>query len=317
MTTPLNLYRRTMPFTLARFGLSLLLAFLSGLLLIVCLSLEDSLGASLAQFIGDLIEEDMGENGAAVAMLSIWLSGTIGLNFVIKHYAGYLVRAGHIAVLSEALATGNVPENQIAFGKRAVLDRFGAIHAFLVLDRLVDGAVGQLCQAVDKAGEAFDKVPGVAAISGAVQLFLRIALGHVDECCLAFSFYRKDAGPFKSAVDGVVLYFQNWTTLLKTAGAVTLACCLMYAVLGFMALIIFVLFMGVDESGFAAAFLGGFFFWVIKSSFIDSWVMVRMTAGFFEKAKDMDPAVDVYDKLTGLSGKFKELVRRSEPLPTT
>jgi len=141
-------------------------------------------------------------------------------------------------VISEALATGNVPENQKTFGKQAVLKRFGGIHAYLVLDRLVDGAANQLCNVVAKTGEAFEKVPGVTAISGVVQFFLRIALGHVDECALAYSFYRKDSGTFKSATNGIVLYFQNWKTLLKTAGALTFVCCGLYALLGFASIVI-------------------------------------------------------------------------------
>jgi len=306
-----KLYRRTMPYTLARFGLALLLALLSGILLALCLSLESSLGESLAQFIGGLIEEDLGEDGPAIAMFCLWLCGTIGLHFLLMNYAGYLLKAGHIAVISEALSTGRVPENQVAFGKRAVLDRFGATHAYLALDRLVDGAVGQLCRAVSKTGEAFEKVPGADAVFGLAQLFLRIALGHVDECCLAFSFHRKQDSAFKSATDGVVLYFQNWKTLLKTAGTLTLACGALYVLLGLLALIIFALFMD-EGSGLPAAYAAGFFFWVIKASFIDSWLMVRMVTWFFEKAKDMEPSVDLYGRLASLSSKFTELWRHPE-----
>jgi hypothetical protein len=309
-----KLYRQTMPYTLARFGLALLLALLSGILMFVCLRLEGSVGASLAHVLGGLIGEDLGEDGPAAAVFCIWLCGTIGLHFIIMRYAGYLLKAGHIAVLSEALGTGSVPENQVAFGKQAVLNRFGAIHAYLVLDRLVDGAVSQLCKAVSKTGEAFEDIPGVPVISEATQLFLRIALGHVDACCLAFSFYRKRANPFQDAADGVVLYFQNWKTLLKTAGALTLACCGLYCALGIASLIVFACFMN-DGTNLPAAYAGGFFFWVIKASLIDSWVMVKMVAGFFAEARDKEPAVDVYDKLAGLSGKFRELWQRAETAP--
>jgi hypothetical protein len=95
MSSPLNLYRLTMPYTLARFWLSLLLALLSGVLLAVCLSSVDGVGSSLAQYLEDLMEEDLGEDGPVFAMLSIWLAGTVGLHFVIMHYAGYLLKAGY------------------------------------------------------------------------------------------------------------------------------------------------------------------------------------------------------------------------------
>ncbi len=302
-----------MPFTLARFGLALLLAVASGVLMLVCLHLEDSLGMSLADSFSELSGEDLGEDGPLAAMFCIWLCGTLGLRFVIMHYFGYLLKAAHLAVISEALAGGAVPEEQMSFGKKAVLERFGASHVYLLLDRLVDGAVGQLCKGVSKLGEAFDGIPGASAISGAVQLFLRIALGHVDECCLAFTFRRNSGNAFKDAADSVVLYFQNWTGLLKNAGVLTLVCCGLYLVLGILSLIIFVCFMDVDETGLVAAFVAVFFFLVIKMSFIDSWVMVKMVTGFFATAKDQEPAIALYDKLAGLSGKFKELLGRADP----
>jgi hypothetical protein len=300
-----------MPYTLARFGLALLLTLCSGILLLICLKQTDGLGVSLARLIESLIQEDLGEDGPLMAVLCPWLVGTIVLRFVFMHYAGYLLKAGHIAVISEALATGIVPEKQMAFGKRAVLERFGTTHAYLVLDRLVDGAVEQLCKAVSKVGESFENVPGVAAVSGVAQLFLRIALGHVDECCLALTFHRKSGNAFKDAADSVVLYFQNWKSLLKNAGVATLVCCVLYCVLGVLSLIVFTCLMDADETGIIAAFAGVFFFLTVKSSFIDSWVMIKMVAGFFATAKDAEPAADLYGKLGGLSGKFKDLLRRS------
>lgn len=313
MMSPQSLYRQTMPFTLARFGLTLLLAVASGVLMLVCLHLEDSLGVSLAYSFSEMAGEDLGEDGPFAVMFCIWLCGTLGLRFLIMHYIGYLLKAAHIAVISEALAGGAVPENQMAFGKRAVLERFGTTHAYVLLDRLVDGAVGQLCKGVSKLGEALEGIPGASAVSGFMQLFLRIALGHVDECCLAFTFHRKSDNAFKDAADSVVLYFQNWTDLLKNSGVLTLVCCALYGVLGIISIIIFAIFMDVDETGMVAAFIAVFFFLVIKMSFIDSWVMIRMITGFFAAAEGQEPAVALYDKLAGLSVKFKDLLGRASP----
>jgi len=312
MLSPSSLYKQTMPYTLARFGLALLFAFLSGVLLIICLKQEEGLGLTLAQFIETLTQEDLGDDGPLMAVLCPWLIGTIVLRFVIMHYAGYLLKAGHIAVLCEALVTGKVPEKQITFGKKAVLERFGTTNAYLALDRLVDGATGQLCKGISKVSETFEDIPGVSVISGVAQLFLRIALGHVDECCLAFTFFRKSGNVFKDAADSVVLYFQNWSSLIKNAGVLTLVCCVLYAVLGVFALILFACLLGADGTGFPAAFAGAFFFIAIKTSFIDNWVMIKMVAGFFETAKDMEPAADLYGKLAGISHNFGKLLRNNE-----
>lgn len=255
-----TLYMRTMPYTLARFGLALLFAALSGILMIMCLRMQDSLGVTLAQLLSELLQEDLGEDGPLATVFLIWLSGTIGLRFIFMHYAGYLLKAGHLAVVSHAFASGIVPPNQMAFGKKAVLDRFGESHAYLLLDRLLDAAVGQLCKGVSKVEESFKNVPGADVVSGVTQIFLGIALGHVDECCLSLSFHRKSGNAFKDAADSVVLYFQNWQNLLKNAGVATLVCCLLYAVLGVISFIIFACFMDADKTGMPAAFAAVFFF---------------------------------------------------------
>ena len=66
-------------------------------------------------------------------------------------------------------------------------------------------------------------------ISDAVKNFT--ALGYIDECCLGYTFYKKDEGAFKSSCDGVAIYFQNIKHLLKSA----LVTSLLVAVLSFVA----------------------------------------------------------------------------------
>jgi len=62
--------------------------------------------------------------GVYFVMFLIWLALTGIIRFVINHYIGFLVKAGHIAVITEAVTTGSVPENQVAYGKEAVKERF-------------------------------------------------------------------------------------------------------------------------------------------------------------------------------------------------
>ena len=58
-------------------------------------------------------------------------------------------------------------------------------------------------------------------------MFLDISLGYVDECCLGYTFAHPEQNAYKSAADGVVIYFKNWKTLVerraKTTGVVILS----------------------------------------------------------------------------------------------
>ncbi|GHU79624.1 hypothetical protein FACS1894191_2850 [Clostridia bacterium] len=46
------------------------------------------------------------------------------------HYIGYMLKAGHIAVITEAVVTGQVPSDQIAYGKQRVTERFATSNVY-------------------------------------------------------------------------------------------------------------------------------------------------------------------------------------------
>ena len=54
----------------------------------------------------------------------IWLAAIKGVNLVVMRYGGYMVKAGHIAVIAESMKTGQIPENQVEYGKNLVKERF-------------------------------------------------------------------------------------------------------------------------------------------------------------------------------------------------
>ena len=62
-----------------------------------------------------------------------------------------------------------------------------------------------------------ENIPGMESLVSFARTFIDIALGNLDECCMAYTFYQADQSSFKSAADGVVIYFQNWKTILKDA----------------------------------------------------------------------------------------------------
>ena len=49
-------------------------------------------------------------------------------------------------------------------------------------------------------------------------MFLDISLGYVDECCLGYTFYHPAQNPYKSAADGVIIYFQNVEDVAQGCG---------------------------------------------------------------------------------------------------
>lgn len=231
------------------------------------------------------------------------------------HYMGYLIKAAHIAVVSEAVTTGVIPENMVQVGKDMVKSRFATSNVYIVLDKLVGGAVKQLQKAVGSVGSLLGDIPGIGAIVNILQMFIGIALGYIDECCLGYTFYKKDEKAFKAGCDGVVIYFQNTKHLLKSAVGTTAIVLGLSFVAWLIPFIIFGLIFGAIGVPFAwlfASLIAIIIAAAIKSAFIDSYMMVKTMVSYMSVAPSTQITFDIYDKLCKLSSKFKQLFTKSK-----
>lgn len=167
-------------------------------------------------------------------------------------------------------------------------------------------------------GSILSFIPGVKGLMNILNFFVDIILNYVDECVMAYIFLNEGQNVFKSACDGVVLYAQNWKTILKT-GAKILLFLVVFVVLFF---ILFAgLFNGIFNSNAefatgAIAYLVTFLFvLVLKWAIVDSVIMIYMMSGYLKVAYGAQPSVDLYGKLEGMSKKFKELLGKSRDNP--
>jgi hypothetical protein len=298
-----ELYSKTMPFVWAKLLLGLATVLVSAILFAILMGLAW------------LFNSD----GVTVVMFLIWLSAVGIVRFIIMHYLGYLIKAGHIAVMAEAVTTGRVPANQVAYGKQAVKERFVTSNIYFAVDKLVSGAVKQIQRGIGKLGNALDFIPGMKQVAGLAQFFVELSLGYVDECCLGYTFYKKEQGAFKSAADGVVIYAQNWKALLGNA-AKTMA----MVILGLagitlaLFLVLGILFRVFAWPGWVAFVIALLIALAVKFAFMDSFILARTMASYMGVAPTTVITFDLYGKLCNLSAKFKELFnkgQKEEPAP--
>jgi len=301
---PGQIYFKTMPFVWAKLLLALATVVISAVIFAVLMG------------IAWLFKSPQ----LALLMFFIWLGATKLVNFVLNHYLGYLVKAGHVAVITEAVVTGHVPDNQVSYGKDMVKQRFGTSNVYFVLDKLVSGAVRQVQKMLEKVvGSFMGGVQGIGGVMAILKLFIGIALGYIDECCLGYTFYKKEQSAFKSAADGIVIYTQNWKKLLKSAAFTTVAVIVLLVIItlvswGFFAILSFP-FRGKEYYSYVVAvafLLACFVAAVIKSAFIDSYVLVKMIVAYMQEAPTTQISFDLYGKLSGWSTKFKELFTKGQ-----
>lgn len=258
--------------------------------------------------------DDTGVMG--VYAMVIWMALSVAALGISQYYLGYLLKAGHIAVVTNLVITGSLPGNSFEYGKGMVKKKFTTAAAYFAVDRLVSGAVKQINGGLDIVGNVLGKIPGMDSLVSFAKSFVNIALGNVDECCLAYTFYHEEQSAFKSAADGVVIYFQNWKTILKDALKTALVTLILSSVA-------WLLLMGVTIAILSATGMPGFnvFFVavilammiviIVKSSVMDSYTMVCMVCSYLQVAPDTEITFDLYDKLCKLSSKFKSLFQKA------
>lgn len=292
-----EIYAKTMKFVWLKLGLGMAVTAVSLVLLAMIMGIASLLGS------GEVI----------IWAGIIWLILTAGIYGLAMHYVGYMLKAAHIAVVSTAVTEGTIPDNIYETGKQMVAERFGATNAYFVLDRLISGAVSELQKAVGRVDAVLGDIPGVSAVVNFLQIFIGIALGYIDECCLGYTFCKKGESAFKAGCDGVVIYFQNIKHLLKSA----LTTSFLVMVLTFLAwlfpFVIFgALFSALNVHMFFAALIAAIVAIALKSAFVDSYIMVRTMKAYMEVAPGTVITFDLYEKLCKLSRKFKNLFKKAQ-----
>jgi hypothetical protein len=300
-----EIYSKTMPFVWAKLLLGVATVVISVVLFAILIIIPYKLENPTLGFI----------------MFLIWLSATGVVNFILNHYLGYMLKAGHVAVITEAVTTGRIPDNQVAYGKEKVKERFLTSNIYFVLDKLVAGAVRQLQRGFEKvAGSLGNIIPGMNAIVSIGKLFISIALGYIDECCLGYTFLKKDQGAFKSAADGVVIYAQNWKKLLKDAAKTTAIVVVLIIAVTLISFVLFAILSNLLFKDGSLKYIAQFVAFLIaccvalaiKVAFIDSYMLVKMMVSYMQEAPTTVITFDLYGKLCGLSAKFKELFNKGQ-----
>lgn len=258
------------------------------------------------------------KNGVVgVYALMIWLCLSAAAVGVSQYYLGWLLKAGHIAVVTSLVTTGRLPENSFEYGIGMVKKKFATAAAYFAVDRLVSGAVKQINGGLDIVGNVLSKIPGMDSVVSFAKSFVNVALGNVDECCLAYTFYHEEQSAFKSAADGVVIYFQNWKVVLKDALKTAFIAFIVSAVAGLLLFLVTIgalSVLGMPGLGvfFVAIMLTTMIVLIVKSAVMDSYTMVCMVCSYLQVAPSTEITFDLYDKLCNLSSQFKSLFQKAK-----
>jgi len=312
----MKLIRKTMPFIISR----ILIYGLFGLAAFIFLGIMVGIGFLLIKLFG--------ESGIAFILVLILAFAVVygGLRFL-ERYVLYMVKMGHVSVIVELLRTGEIPEGKgmVAYGKDQVTKNFGASNVAFVIDKMVHAAVRQIQRWIMRIGNIFSFIPGSRNIIGIINAIMSVSLNYIDEAIMSYIFLRKseerEETVWKSASDGVVLYAQSWKGIIKAAiGSVVFI--YLFNIIIFLAFVFPLMFISkIIASGTpglgtilgSLAIVGAYILTtMLKRALIDPIVTIIMIRSYQMSIRGIEPAMDLQEKLLGISSRFKRLFNKAK-----
>lgn len=283
-------------------------------------------GATIAYILAALIGAGLGWGIGAFGSADFRagatiVGGLIGFGVVgavlyfAREYILYLVKGAHVAVLVELLDERPLPQefnSQIQYGQGIVRERFVEASVLFGVDQLIKGVIRAITGLI-RMMLSIIPLQGARQLVGVIEAFLKIGVGLVDEVILAYGIRTKSTNPWGSAKTALILYGQNYKTMLKNAAWLTL---FTYG----LALIAFIVLLG-PAAGIAWLFPGTLSFigvviaiflaWSVKAAVVDPFAMTAMMDLYFRTIEGQVPDPEWESKLDGMSKKFRELGQRA------
>lgn len=300
--TSFQIAAKTAPFFLLRAGVSAAIAIVFVMYAVIC--------AAIVTMLTNLT------NGGPIPGIVgfVFFFGAFGMWRFIKSYVLYMVKAGHVAVVSEFVAKGSIEnnQNQIAYGTAMVKKYFLTANAMWILDNLMRRAVYEIQKGINTIGQFLSFIPGISFITSIADMFVGLLLNYSDESVFAYVFQKGDTNVWKSSADGIVLFAQNWKAMIKAAGVLTLSLVGLLAATGIIGLGVFTGATALNLNGIIIAGIVIAIFLLLKWALLDPFVMIFMVNRYLEVALGQQPSVDMYSKIQEVSKKFQEIINRSQ-----
>jgi len=233
---------------------------------------------------------------------------------LLREYVLYVIKAGHVAVITELATTGHLPEGvgQIAWGREQVFKTFKEVSVLFMVDRLVLGVIRSINGMMQSIGNVFSGVPGIQGLIRFAQIVLQFSLTYVDEAILARNFRMKNETVWESAKSGLVLYAQSWKEIVQAAVFLGFAAIFSYGIL----LILFLIplwGLGLSYPTLKLFFILAAFFlaWAAKLALFDPWALTNMILVYLTVTEGKTPDPSWEAKLEGVSSKFKKIQERA------
>jgi hypothetical protein len=304
--TAFGLMLKTLPYAMVRFAILLAYSFITIIWLIITFGGGAFLGSAIHPWLG------LG-----------WMVGGLGLYgylwWLMVRYFLYLLKAGHIAVLTELITKGSIgngQEGMFAYGKRIVTNRFGEVNILFAVDALIKGVVRMFNRTLDFIANLLP-IPGLDSLAAIVRAILRAATTYIDETIFSYNLARADENPWRSSKDALIYYAQNSKEILKTAVYVVILDKVLTVVVWIVMLApAFLLLKILPDAWAPGGFVGGLviaalFASNVRQAFLKPIFLVMVMTKFHVLVRNQAINLEWDERLSGLGGKFQEVKNKA------
>lgn len=247
------------------------------------------------------------------SIAAILLLGGIGLYGVIVYYVReyvlYLIKAAHIAVITELVKQGTIPEgkSQVEYGKKIVRERVKDVSILFGVDQLVKAILKALNRTVVAIAD-WIPLPGLDKFANAVMFVINLSVTYIDEAILSYSLSKGAANPWETAKEGIVLYAQTYKQILKSA--------LVLGVIGLAWYFVILLVLMIPGSALGAAFPATKFItglsilivaYLLKLALYNPLALCTIISAYHRAIEGQVPDPQWEDRLDRVSSKFRVL----------
>jgi hypothetical protein len=199
-------------------------------------------------------------------------------------------------------------KGQIDYAQGKVRERFAESSILFGVDQLIKGVLKAISGAFMTIS-AFIPIPGLEAVTGFIDRVIRLSLTYVDEVILAHNLRTHAENPWESSREALVLYGQNYKTMLKNALFLTFILWAFTIVLYLIVLApsaaIVAMYPGHFSGwGFAVALVLA---WGLKKALLDPFAMTALMQVYCKVTDGQEPDPEWDARLTKISGKFGKL----------
>jgi hypothetical protein len=269
-------------------------------------------GGAIGYGVTSFSEEGGGAGAFYGAMFGF--AGASGVLYLAREFILYHVKVAHIAMLVRIHDGRPTPEGreQIGFAADVVRERFAQSSVLFAIDQLIKGVLRILAGVLGTVSLLLP-IPGLQGLMRMVNAVVRMSLTYVDEVIVAHIIRTGSDNPWQTGREGLVLYAQNYKTMIRNAVwlalFVWLTTILIFFVMLGPVLALLALFPG--DFGVWAFATAVVFAWAFKAALVEPLAIFALMQVYFRTIAGQSPDAEWDRRLASASAKFRALTERA------